>query len=293
MRPSRIVLLLVAIIAGGLAAYLATRGGGQRPVEVVSVPEIIQEAKTKILVAQLPIGVGQRLSTRTVEWQDWPEGAVRDEYIVQETSPDALTDLSGALARFEIFPGEPIMETKLIRSEQGYLSAVLESGKRAVSIPVNAQSASGGFIVPNDRVDIVLTRGVEGEQISETIIHNVKVLAIGTRLGETGRTGGPSEPEDPRAEVFSSSTIATLEMDPGQGETLINATSMGTLSLALRSILDFNEQGARAITASQTVRMIRYGQQFNVTTANAGTMAPVGPAMSGPDTQPDPASLPN
>src|SRR5690606_22319112 len=135
MRPSRIVLLLVAIIAGGLAAYLATRSG-DRPVEVVSAPEVIEEQKTKVLVAIAPIGVGERLSERTIGWQDWPEGAVRTDYISELTTPDALDQLSGVIARFEIFPGEPILEQKLVRSEQGYLSAVLESGKRAVSIPV-------------------------------------------------------------------------------------------------------------------------------------------------------------
>ena len=272
MRPSRIVLLLVAIIAGGLAAYLATRGG-DRPAEVVSVPEVIEEQKTKVVVAIAPIGVGERLSERTIGWQDWPEGAVRTDYISELTSPDALEQLSGVIARFEIFPGEPILEAKLVRSEQGYLSAVLESGKRAISIPVNAESASGGFIVPNDRVDVVLTRNTSSGQISQTLVDNVKVLAIGSRLGEKGTTGAPSDPENPRAEVFSSSTIATLELDPTQGETVINGTRIGTLSLALRSILDFKETGARPRGASQTVQMIRYGQRRNVMTANANTDA--------------------
>src|SRR5687768_14127627 len=123
MRPSRIVLLLVAIIAGGLAAYLATRGG--QPAQVVEGPErVIEEAKTQVLVAVAPIGVGERLSTETVQWLDWPEGAVRPGYITVAAMPDALEDLTGAVSRFEIFPGDPIVEGKLVRSDQGYLSAV-------------------------------------------------------------------------------------------------------------------------------------------------------------------------
>src|SRR5262245_34153404 len=124
MKPSRIVLLLVAILAGGLAAFLATPISP--PTQVVTAPEVIQEAKTQILVATAPIGVGQRLSPDTVTWQDWPEGAVRPEYISIVNEPTALEDLTDTVARFEIFPGDPILSSKIVRSEQGYIPAVLE-----------------------------------------------------------------------------------------------------------------------------------------------------------------------
>ena len=156
MKPSRIILLLVALIAGGLAAFLATRG--TPPPRQAVRTEVVQEKKTQILVATAAIGVGQRLSDKVVQWFDWPEGSVRPEYIAVTTSPDGLTDITGAVARFEIFPGDPILESKLVRTEQGYLSAVLEQGKRGISIAVSADSASGGFIVPNDHVDVILSR---------------------------------------------------------------------------------------------------------------------------------------
>lgn len=267
MKPSRIVLLLVAILAGGLAAFLATRG--DRPMQVVQGPEVvIQEAKTQILVAAAPIGVGQRLTAETLQWQDWPEGAVRPEYVTIAVMPDAITEMSGAVARFEFFPGEPIREQKLVRADQGYLSAVLAKGMRGVSIAVTAQSASGGFIVPNDHVDVVLTRSGDSGQISETILHNVRVLAIGSRLGEVGTTGAPAKPDDPRAEVFADDAIATLELDPAQAETVINASRAGQLSLSLRSIADFTETpgDVRRRPGNQTVRVIKYGQQTNVMT---------------------------
>lgn len=287
MKPSRIVLLLVALLAGGLAAFLATRGN--RPADViVSEPQIIQEARTQILVAVAPIGVGERLSTKTVAWQDWPEGAVRPEYISVASAPDALTTLSGAVARFEMFPGDPVLERKIVRTEQGYLSAVLEKGKRGVSIAVGAASASGGYIVPNDHVDVVLTHAGPSGQISETILENVKVLAIGARLGETGATGAadPDNPDDPRAGMFSDSAIATLELDPVQGETIINASKIGPLSLALRSITDFSG-GAREVndrrTRNQAIRVIRYGVEQNIMAGAAPGDAPaVDPAAFAP-----------
>lgn len=277
MNPARLVLLLVAVLAGGLAAFLATRGDRTPPPpETRVVTEVVEEARTQILVAAAPIGVGQRLSETTVRWQDWPEGALQPDYVTLSTMPDAMEQLGGAVARFEFFPGEPIREQKLVRAEQGYLSAVLAKGKRGVSINVSANSASGGFIVPNDRVDVVLTRSGASGDMSETILANVKVLAIGTRLGELGETGAPRNPDNPRAEVFANETIATLELDPGQGEMLINAASRGRLSLALRSIADFTETAAEASrrTNNQAIRVIRYGQESNVI---AGSPAPAAP----------------
>lgn len=275
MKPAQIVLLLVALLAGGLAAYLATRGEAPAPTAPV-VQQVAEAPKTQVLVAKGPIGVAQRLTVGNVEWQDWPESALRDDYITIAAMPDAPTDLAGAVARFEIFPGEPIREVKLVHADQGYLSAVLEKGKRGVSIPISAASGSGGFIVPNDRVDVILTRNGVGGEVSETILSNVKVLAIGKRLGELGTTGGPADPADPKAQVFDSSTIATLELDPGQGETLVNAAAVGSLSLALRSVADFNDTTSDSQRpTNQPVRVIRYGQEASVVAAAVGEPAPV------------------
>jgi pilus assembly protein CpaB len=284
MRPSRIILLLVALIAGGLAAFLATRG--TPPPQQATRTEVVQERKTQILVAVEPIGVGQRLNDKLVQWFDWPDGSVRPEYIAATTSPDGLEQIDGAVARFEIFPGDPILESKLVRTEQGYLSAVLEQGKRGISIAVSADSASGGFIVPNDHVDVVLSRTTATGLLSQTLLENVKVLAINTRLGETGSTGEPADPESKRAEVFRETAIATLELDPIQGETVINAAKIGTLSLALRSIQDFEGVTAQPVRSnSQAVRMIKYGAPSSVM---AGSSNPPSEASIDPAAYPVP-----
>ncbi|MBU1305026.1 MAG: Flp pilus assembly protein CpaB [Alphaproteobacteria bacterium] len=275
MKPTSIVLLLVALIAGGLAAFLATQQSG--PVQVVQGPTtVVHEAKTQVLVAVAPIGVGERLSTRTVQWADWPEGAVRADYVSIAARPDALDDVSGAVARFEIFAGEPIIEQKLVRTGQGYMSAVLDKGKRGISVAVEAASASGGFIMPNDHVDVVSSRQAPTGLISETIVHNVKVLAINLRLGETGTTGKPEDPESPNT-AFQSRSIATLELDPEQGEAVINAAQVGTVSLSLRSIADFapgSDDNARR-KSNQNIRLIRFGSD---TTVVAGQNASVEPS---------------
>ena len=284
MKPTSIVLLLVALIAGGLAAFLATQQSA--PVTVVQGPTtVVQEAKEQILVATAPIGLGQRLSSETVQWLDWPEGAVREDYITNAERPEALADVSGAVARFEIFPGDPITEAKLVRTGQGYLSAVLEKGKRGVSVAVEAASASGGFIVPNDRVDVVLTRQSPSGLVSETIVRNVKVLAINLRLGETGTTGTPANPEAPN-EAFQGSSIATLELDPQQGEAVINAAKVGTIALSLRSIADFAAVEDPMQRSNANIRLIRAGNDSVVTAGQADAAAQVSSDPSNPDAPP-------
>lgn len=258
--PSRIALLAVALVAGGLAAYLTTQTN-QPVAQPVAEPvtQVVQEARVRVLAAKASIGLGQRLTAESVEWVDWPEGAVRPEYITTEAMPDAVTKMSGAVARFEFFPGEPIRADKLALDADGYLSAVLDTGTRGVSVVVSASAASGGFIVPNDRVDVVLTRskGDEaGGQISDTILRNVRVLAINTRLGETGTTGAAADPEDPRAEIFANEAIATLQLDPGQSEVIINAATSGRLTLVLRPFVDSSEVAtAEDRSANQAIRV--------------------------------------
>jgi len=267
MRASRLILLLVALLAGGLAAYLFVTATNAPPQQVVTEgpTQVIEEKKAKVLVAKAPIGVGERLGAATIEWQDWPEGAVRSEYITEAALPEALTQMDEAVARFEFFPGEPILERKLVHSSQGYLSAVLPQGMRAVSVEVSAASASGGYIFPNDRVDLVLSRNGDNGPVSETLIENAKVLAIGLRLGEAGATGAPADPDNPRADVFQDSVIATLELDPVQGEAVINATRLGTISMVLRSIADYAETtGSDRKNVNRPIRMIRYGRNQEV-----------------------------
>lgn len=292
MRPARILLLIVAIVTGGLAAFLATRGNNPPP-QQAAVAQIKEEPRTQILVASQPIGIGERLNVNVLEWQDWPLGAVRPEYVTIEAIPDAPEKLSGAVARFEFFPGEPIREAKLARTDQGYLSAVIEPGLRAVSISVSAASGAGGFIVPNDRVDVVLTPKNARKGQSETILANVKVMAIGLRLGELSQSGGVDEDDKSGGttpKTFQKSTIATLELSPGQSETLVNAGAIGQLTLVLRSVADFADKPGDGQRSNSSIRMIRFGKEQNVQSSisnldeiDGATQATLNPALISPE----------
>jgi pilus assembly protein CpaB len=255
-KPTNIALLALALIAGGAAAWLAAQQGTppSAPAVVAEAPapvtQVVEEAKVQVLVARTAIGVGQRLSPATVEWVEWPEDTTRPDFVLQAAMPDALDTMSGAVARYEFFPGEPIREVKLARADRGFLSAVLDPGTRGVSVSVSAESASGGFILPNDRVDVVLTTIVGARQASSTILRNVRVLAINSQIGETAATkpkgeknsGASDNPDQKEAEAAGpgtfSSAIATLALTPQQSEVIISATMNGRLSLVLRPTAD-------------------------------------------------------
>jgi pilus assembly protein CpaB len=247
---------LVAIVAGGIAAYLSLQNNQPAPApttqvvtEVVPVPE----PSVQVLVAKDAIGVGQRLSSASVEWADWPEGSVRAEFITNKAMPDAPTFMAGSVARYEFFPGEPIREEKLAQPGDGYLSVVLDSGLRGVSVVVTPESASGGFILPDDHVDVVLTRPTEFGQDVKTILTNVRVLAIGDRLGGSRRPA-EEQPEDEK-EGFSETAVATLALDPVQAETIVSAASLGKLTLILRAMTDATPMEAALSPANQAIRI--------------------------------------
>lgn len=262
LRPSRLALLLVAILSGGIAASLATGTRPQpAPPEARTIVQVEPEPSAQILVARNEIGIGQRLTDTDLSWQDWPRNALRPEYMTRAASPNAMEQLKGTIARFGFFPGEPIRQEKLATSRQGYLSAVLESGKRGVSVTVSAQAASGGFILPNDHVDVVATRTGDINPRSNTILHNVRVLAIDSRLGETAAPAGPGLPgptgsmEPGQPETFTNQAIATLELDPTQAEMIISAAAHGQLSLILLSATDFNGSSKSTSSANDAIRL--------------------------------------
>ncbi|MFT6657289.1 MAG: pilus assembly protein CpaB [Maritalea sp.] len=257
-KPARIILLLVALIAGGLAAFLVTQRDSEivEQPQMVLAPEPVAVVLPKILVAKQTIGMGQRLSPDQVEWQDWPTDLVRQDYITFQDNPEAIEDLGGTMTRFEFFAGEPIREQKLARNAGGYLSAVISKGMRGVSLSVAGEAASGGFIVPNDRVDIVLTRDAPQGQVSETILRNIRVLAMNARVGELGEAGEQAERDDLLAEMLEDKVIATLELDPAEAEIIVGATNVGTFALVLRSMTDFAESRSRSRSGvNQTIRL--------------------------------------
>ncbi len=233
MKAARLIVLGVAIAAGGLAAILA--GGPERSEPPPPAP-VVQIETTDILVAKNDVNIGQSLTDQDVQWQAWPTVAAGSPAFLRKSErPDALTSVVGAIARAPISAGEPVRENKLIKAGgSGFMAAILPSGMRAVSTEISPETGAGGFILPNDRVDVILTRrdreaeratGIE-THVSEAILSDVRVLAIDQTV------------EEKNGQRVVVGRTATLELTPRQVETLAVSRQMGSLSLALRSLVD-------------------------------------------------------
>jgi pilus assembly protein CpaB len=241
MKPARLIVLTIALIAGALAAYLASRSGdigAPPPQQVAQLPTV------EVLVAKSDIGLGQTVGPNDLQWQTWTESSASGSFIRRPDRPEAMTQIAGSIARQPFIAGEPIREQKLVRADgSGFMAAILPSGKRAVSTEISAETGAGGFILPNDRVDVILTKrekpmNPDGPQVdtisSQAILTNVRVLAIDQ---------APKEKEGQNAVLGKT---ATLELTPEEVEILAVSRQSGTLSLALRSIADIEKKNVVA-----------------------------------------------
>ena len=258
MNTARIVVLAIAVCAGGIAAYLAS---GSDPKPTVETP---QTDTTDVLVARGDIPLGQTVTPDDLQWQPWPSAAASSSFIRRSDRAEAMSQIVGSIARSPFLAGEPIRETKLVKGNgSGFMAAILPTGMRAISTEISPETGAGGFILPNDKVDVILTkrervasRGSSNDVInSETILTNVRVLAIDQTV------------EEKNGQRVVVGKTATLELKPEQAETLARARQAGTLSLALRSLVDANQppQDDDGIKRD-SVNIIRFGIPTTATT---------------------------
>ncbi|MFN3354220.1 MAG: Flp pilus assembly protein CpaB [Brevundimonas sp.] len=289
MKPARIAVLAVAAVAAiGLALVVRAMMSGGEPTATATAA-VDTTPMAKVLVAARDLQPGQRLSDQDLAWKDWAVADVNPAFITdgsvpipqqqaaqaaeaeEAEAPDAgeqaarrvaraaealggggaKADFIGAVVREPILAGEPIVGRKIVRAgDSGYMAAYLEPGMRAMAVSVTVETAAGGFILPGDRVDVLLTREVNlgnvGVQESDrsrfsssTVMQNVKVLAI----DQTTQAD-----EDEQAVVGAT---ATLELSPRDAEALALAKSEGELSLVLRSYADAAGPSGR-VTAPRT-----------------------------------------
>ncbi len=259
MNTARIVVLSIAICAGGAAAYLAS-GSNPKPVEMPTAMDT-----TDVLVARSDIALGQTVTPDDIQWQSWPASTASSSFIRKNDRAEAMTQIVGSIARSPFLAGEPIRETKLVKGNgSGFMAAILPTGMRAISTEISPENGAGGFILPNDKVDVILIKrdknaertGSSEVVNSETILSNVRVLAIDQTVGE----------KDGQKVVVGKT--ATLELKPEQAESLARARQTGTLSLALRSLVDANKNDVATDDAGKrdSVNVVRYGVSTTMTT---------------------------
>lgn len=263
MNAARIGVLVLAVVAAGLAALLArglVSSGDTSPP-----PKVVEAPTAQVLIASTNIARGDRLSSDNVRWQSWPETALNSDFLTKVAKPAAIPDLTGAIAVSRIANGEPITGAKIVNAKSGgFLSAFLEPGMRAVAVSISPESSAGGFILPDDRVDVLHTRhitqdGPRGpEQVvqGEVLLKNVRVLAIDQR---TDGSGG---------EKVALGKTATLELTAAQAERVTVAQVEGPLVLSLRGLQDSQAKDdagevPQAI-GSSSVSVVRYGSQSTV-----------------------------
>ncbi|MGQ0741218.1 MAG: Flp pilus assembly protein CpaB [Alphaproteobacteria bacterium] len=253
MNVRRIVVLGIAAVAAGAAALLARNmlGGGT--------PDASAQANLQavdVMVASTDVDPGRALDAGNVRWQPWPKDSISASLITRDLHPDGINSIAGAVVRAPLLAGEPITENKIVHiGKSGFMAAVISPGKRAVSIPISVKTGAGGFILPNDRVDVMLTRplGRTGKMFQvETVLRDVRVLAIDQTY------------KDEKDKQTVIGDTATLELTPEQSELIALAQAQGTLALALRGLAEnasekLAQEGEVWGQRGGSVRVIRYG----------------------------------
>lgn len=237
---------LVIAIAAALMARSMFNGGGNAPAAPQATAAAIPQQALdgpQVLVATKALPVGTIIEADSFRFQPWPKDLIETAYYLQgKADPQTL---QGAVVRNAITAGQPVTQGALIKpGERGFLAAALGPGMRAVTVPVNMQSSVAGFIFPGDRVDVLVTQTVSGEdpanplRVSETIVRNLRVLATDQRTNALDDTGKPD------VRIF---TNVTLEVTPRIAEKIAVSQTMGQISLTLRALADTKQDLDAAI----------------------------------------------
>jgi pilus assembly protein CpaB len=270
MNSSRVIILGVAVVAAVGAGYVAKNMMAPPPPQIIvqegpSTPSI---QLADVLVLKEDVAMGTSVTDKLV-WQSWPADALDERFIRRDQEENALEEMNASVARVPLYSGEPLRKSKLIGGGQSFLSSILPAGKRAVATQIAADTSAGGFILPNDYVDVIMTRrsgnaGGSGSGdgfITETILKNIRVLAIDQAIRE-----------DEEGRKVRVGDTATLELTPQQAEIITVAAQMADrLTLALRAVVDAQEpvesSGEYLVSGNGrrgTVRLIRNGEVTEV-----------------------------
>jgi pilus assembly protein CpaB len=252
MKIARLAVLGIAIVAGGGAALLA--GRSEAPPPAAPAPIAVLDT-VDVLVVNKDINVGQAVLAEDMGWVAWPTASANAIYIRKADRPNAIEQLAGSMSRVAVASGEPLRESKLIKANgSGYMAAILPSGMLAASTEISPETGAGGFILPNDRVDVILSRrdreaekrtGIESI-IGETLLSDVRVLAIDQNV------------EEKNGQRVVVGKTATLEVNSTQAATLATGRLKGTLSLALRSLVA-PKAVAEAPKPDNSINIVQYG----------------------------------
>ena len=242
MNVGRIAILGIALVAGAAAFFLMMGNSSDNP--VVQVVEPVKEETTRVLIATRNVERGERLALEDTNWAPWPKKALQPHFITDENA-ERREELTNAVARSLIVAGEPLVNAKVVMAgSSGLMAAILSPGMRAVTLRVSAETSSGGFILPGDRIDLLHT--VDGR--TRMMFEEVRVLAVNTVYSENTETPNIA------------GTNLTLELSPRDAEAFTTARSNGSISAVLRSIFKPEGEAVADDRRSSDVNVIRYGR---------------------------------
>lgn len=253
--------------AAGGAGYVA------KNMAVAPAPQIVEAgpqqpaiALEDVLVLSGDVAMGSPLEN-SIKWEAWPADGVNPNFITRAADPEAVEKLKSSVARVAMYAGEPVRRSKLIGEGQSFMSSILPSGSRAVATAIAADTSAGGFILPNDYVDVIMTKKADptnggGGFTTETILKNIRVLAIDQTIQE-----------DEQGKKTRVGQTATLELTPQQAEIITVAQQMADrLTLALRSIKDTQEK----VTGQADYLVSGNGRRGTVRLIKSGEVSEVG-----------------
>lgn len=233
---ARQLIVLVAAAIAAVAALFIIRGmtGAQRAAPQAEAGQPI--AGEQVLVAARDIPQGAALAPSDLAVRLFPQESVNANFVRLSGQPSAQADYVGSVTRRAFVAGEPITASAVVNPEgRGFMAAQLQPGFRAVSIEIEPATAAGGYIQPNDHVDVIVTHEVQvrdgagsNEQMrSEIVLEDVRVLAL-------GETTQPPTAGDAPTQVAA--RVAVLELSAEDARTLAMADQMGDITLALRGV---------------------------------------------------------
>ena len=250
MNTGRLILLGVALLAGGGAFFLVASGDDTPEVITQAIPQQETIETVRVLVADTEFAQGERLDPKKTKWVKWPKKGLPD-FLVTDENKTFYEELSLAVARTTIVAGEPITEAKIVHpGSQGMLAALLTPGMRAVTMDVSSRQSAAGFILPGDRVDVFATLdNDDGTSMESGVLYsNIRVLAVDQTMQQ-----------DSEGAIVG--RTVTLELAPSQVARFLTARESGSLNLALRSVFRpaDGEELIQEVEPAE-VLVIRYGQ---------------------------------
>jgi pilus assembly protein CpaB len=231
MNVRSLILALVAvIIAAGAAFGVRTLISGSQTPQVAAAPKP-KDPENMVLVALKPLPTGHIILIEDMKWVAWPADGVDPQFQVKGVVTEQ--SLAGKVIKVSVAQGAPLLTNQMVGpGERGFLAAVLGKDMRAVTVGVSDTSGVGGFVFPGDRVDLVLTHEVPNGNRgalrgAETILTNVRVLAVNEKTDDTGQVG-----------ATAGMRSVTLEVPPPFVEQIAVMQRLGAISLSLRPITD-------------------------------------------------------